>query len=101
MASKVNTQAHLFKAISKYIKNVNNSGKVTSKFLKGDIGRILSIKDSVVIIEGLANVKSNELVEFRIPRGKNNNQLLGMALNLEYNVVKALAFVMRKFYVQE
>ena len=67
--------------------------------MKGDVGRVLSIKDSVVMIEGLANVKLNELVEFRIKRKKNEGPLLGVALNLEFNIVKALTFVMRKFCV--
>jgi len=60
--------------------------------LQGDVGRILSIKDSVVLIEGLNNVKLNELVEFKIKRLKSQGPLLGVALNLEYNVVKALTF---------
>lgn len=60
--------------------------------LRGDIGRILSIKDSVVLVDGLSNVKLNELVEFKIKRVKFQGPLLGVALNLEYNVVKALTF---------
>lgn len=69
--------------------------------LRGDIGRILSIKDSVVLVDGLSNVKLNELVEFKIKRVKFQGPLLGVALNLEYNVVKALTFVMKKYYVRE
>lgn len=100
LAKKATSQAKLLKAISKHVNRVTSSVKKASNVLKGDVGRILSIKDSVVMIEGLANVKSNELVEFRIRRKKNEGPLLGVALNLEYNVVKALTFVMRRFYVQ-
>lgn len=54
-----------------------------------DYGRILSIKDSVIMIEGLKDVESNEMIEFRLDDGA---VLSGVALNLEYDLVKALAF---------
>lgn len=55
-----------------------------------DVGEILSIKDSVVIISGLHGVKSSELLEFDC--AASTEKLMGMALNLEYNFVKALTF---------
>lgn len=68
----------------------NKDGSVGGR---GDIGRILSIKDSVVLIEGLANVKSNELLEFDVKESNvSEAPLMGVALNLEYSIVKALTF---------
>lgn len=49
------------------------------------IGRVQSFKDSVVTIEGLETVKANELLYFA-------NGATGVALNLEYSIVKALVF---------
>lgn len=101
MSKKATSQAKLLAALSTHLKRSTVSAVSGIKTLHGDVGRILSIKDSVVLIEGLANVKLNELVEFKIKRVKSQGPLLGVALNLEYNVVKALTFVMKRFYVQE
>jgi F0F1-type ATP synthase alpha subunit len=100
LSKKVTSQAKLLAIISSHLKRSGASSTGGLKTLQGDVGRILSIKDSVVLIEGLNNVKLNELVEFKIKRAKAQGPLLGVALNLEYNVVKALTFVMKKFYVQ-
>lgn len=51
-----------------------------------DIGRVLSVKDGVVQIHGLASVKAGEMVEFV---GKN---IFGMALNLEKESVGCVVF---------
>ena len=48
-------------------------------------GYVLSFKDSVVTIKGLENVKANELLYFE-------GGASGVALNLEYSIVKALVF---------
>lgn len=50
-----------------------------------DEGVVISFKDSVVTIGGLRGVKANELIYF-------SGGASGLALNLEYNVVKALIF---------
>jgi F0F1-type ATP synthase alpha subunit len=100
LTKKVTSQAKLLAVISAHVKRSTASTTGGIKTLQGDVGRILSIKDSVVLIEGLNNVKLNELVEFKIKRLKSQGPLLGVALNLEYNVVKALTFVMKKFCVQ-
>lgn len=100
LAKKATSQAKLLLALSNHLKRSRGAAVSGIKTLQGDVGRILSIKDSVVLIEGLANVKLNELVEFKIKRIKSQGPLLGVALNLEYNVVKALTFVMKKYYVQ-
>jgi len=60
-----------------------------SKKVKQEIGRIISIKDSVIIIEGLDKVRSNEMLSFEKVGGV---ALFGVALNLEYKIIKALAF---------
>jgi len=52
--------------------------------LEGE-GVVTSYKDSVVTITGLAGVQANELIYF-------SGGASGVALNLEYNVVKALVF---------
>jgi len=92
LSKKATSQAKLLAALSTHLKRSTVSAVSGIKTLHGDVGRILSIKDSVVLIEGLANVKLNELVEFKIKRVKSQGPLLGVALNLEYNVVKALTF---------
>lgn len=51
----------------------------------GDSGIVLAYKDSVVTISGLSNVKANELLYF-------DGGVSGVALNVEYNVVRALVF---------
>lgn len=48
-------------------------------------GVVLSFKDSVVTISGLGGVQANELIYFE-------GGASGVALNLEYNIVKALVF---------
>lgn len=96
----INT-ADLLQIVIRHALKKSSVVKRTSKALRGDMGRVLSIKDSVVIIEGLENVKLNELLEFRIRKDSKGNRLVGVALNLEHNVVKALCFVMKKFYVRE
>ncbi len=48
-------------------------------------GTVLSFKDSVVTIKGLEGVKANELIYF-------DTGASGVALNLEYSIVKALVF---------
>lgn len=48
-------------------------------------GIVLSFKDSVVTISGLNGVQANELIYFE-------GGASGVALNLEYNIVKALVF---------
>lgn len=50
-----------------------------------DSGVVLSFKDSVVTILGLSGVQANELIYFE-------GGASGIALNLEYNIVKALVF---------
>lgn len=50
-----------------------------------DEGVVISFKDSVVTIGGLRGVKANELIYF-------SGGASGLALNLEYNVVRALIF---------
>lgn len=50
-----------------------------------DTGFVTSFKDSVVVIKGLLGVKANELIYFE-------NGASGIALNLEYTIVKALVF---------
>lgn len=52
--------------------------------LEGE-GVVTSYKDSVVTITGLGGVQANELIYF-------SGGASGVALNLEYNVVKALVF---------
>lgn len=50
-----------------------------------DTGVVLSFKDSVVTIQGLNGVQANELIYFE-------GGASGVALNLEYSIVKALVF---------
>lgn len=50
-----------------------------------DSGVVLSFKDSVVTISGLKGVQANELIYFE-------GGASGVALNLEYSIVKALVF---------
>lgn len=50
-----------------------------------DTGIVLSFKDSVVTVAGLRGVQANELIYFE-------GGASGVALNLEYNIVKALVF---------
>ena len=50
-----------------------------------DNGIVLSFKDSVVTISGLNGVQANELIYFE-------GGASGVALNLEYSIVKALVF---------
>lgn len=100
MSKKATSQTRLLASVSNNFRRSNQPISSVLKSLIGNVGRILSIKDSVVLIDGLSNVKLNELVEFKIKRTKAQGPLLGVALNLEYNVVKALTFVMKKFYVQ-
>lgn len=50
-----------------------------------DTGVVLSFKDSVVTISGLNGVQANELIYFE-------GGASGVALNLEYSIVKALVF---------
>ena len=100
MSKKVTSQAKLLSTLSSHLKRSSVSASGSLKALQGDVGRILSIKDSVVLIEGLNNVKLNELVEFKYKKTEAKGSLLGVALNLEYNIVKALTFVMKRFYVQ-
>lgn len=50
-----------------------------------NIGVVDSFKDSVVTISGLWGVQANELIYFE-------SGVAGVALNLEYNIVKALVF---------
>lgn len=50
-----------------------------------NIGVVDSFKDSVVTISGLWGVQANELIYFE-------SGVAGIALNLEYNIVKALVF---------
>jgi len=50
-----------------------------------DIGYVMSFKDSVVTIKGITGVKANELIYFE-------GGASGVALNLEYTIVKALVF---------
>lgn len=54
-------------------------------FTGGDSGVVLSFKDSVVTISGLDEVQANELIYFE-------GGASGIALNLEYSIVKALVF---------
>lgn len=56
-----------------------------SAFDYNNKGVVLSFKDSVVTIKGLLDVKANELIYF-------NGGASGLALNLEYSIVKALVF---------
>ncbi|XP_049850183.1 uncharacterized protein LOC126321793 [Schistocerca gregaria] len=59
---------------------------LTKTYNKDDSnGIVVSFIDSIVIIKGLLSVKANELLYFE--RG-----VTGLALNLEYNQVKALVF---------
>lgn len=57
----------------------------TAVSISDDIGYVLSFKDSVVTIKGINAVKANELLYFE-------NGATGVALNLEYTIVKALVF---------
>ncbi len=50
-----------------------------------DSGVVIAFKDSVVTISGLDGVQANELIYFE-------SGASGIALNLEYNLVKALVF---------
>jgi len=61
---------------------------VTENFIAPEVeeeGIVLSFKDSVVTISGLDGVKANELIFF-------SGGAIGVALNLEYEIVKALVF---------
>lgn len=58
---------------------------LSSAASKINTGVVLSFKDSVVTITGLRGVKANELIYF-------DGGSSGIALNLEYNIVKALVF---------
>lgn len=53
--------------------------------LDNETGVVLSFKDSVVTISGLGGVQANELIYFE-------GGASGVALNLEYSIVKALVF---------
>lgn len=53
--------------------------------LSEETGVVLSFKDSVVTIMGLNGVQANELIYFE-------GGASGVALNLEYSIVKALVF---------
>lgn len=92
-ANKASKVFSIITRINKKLQAVKLTNTTTLVKVKdqADQGRILSIKDSVVIIDGLTNVQSNELLEFELGAGK-KNVLLGVALNLEYSLVKALAF---------
>lgn len=52
---------------------------------KGEIGRVLTIKDGIARINGLENVMANEMLLFP-------GQMYGLALNLEVRSVGALIF---------
>lgn len=74
--------------------NEYGSWENSSEFLFGDdvdtssnddTGIVMSFKDSVVTISGLNGVQANELIYFE-------GGASGVALNLEYNIVKALVF---------
>lgn len=52
---------------------------------KGEVGRVLTIKDGITKINGLENVMSNEMLMFP-------GQMFGLALNLEVRSVGALIF---------
>lgn len=52
---------------------------------EANVGVVVSFKDSVVTIRGITGVKSNELLYFE-------GGASGIALNLEYFIVKALVF---------
>lgn len=92
-------ETRLASTTDKTTNNIVDQGLVGVKTLLGDRGKVLSIKDSVVVIEGLSDVKSNELVRFKVKRTSAEGPLFGVVLNLEYDIVKALTFAMRKFYV--
>lgn len=53
--------------------------------LKNSVGQVLSLKDGIVRIKGLDNVKANEMLLFQ-------GGLYGLAINLEFNTIGALIF---------
>lgn len=56
-----------------------------NEIVTDDSGTVMSFKDSVVTISGLSGVQANELLYFE-------GGATGIALNLEYSIVKALVF---------
>lgn len=73
-----------YKVLAKYIKAVTKKYSLLNTSNK--FGKVLFIKDGVVKVSGLNNIKIGEKVEFV---GKN---LFGMALNLEANSVGIVIF---------
>eukprot|EP01132_Coremiostelium_polycephalum_P021164 gene21164-25148_t len=73
-----------FKVLANYIDSVTKKYSFLNASSK--YGRVLFIKDGVVKVSGLSNVKIGEKVEFI---GKN---LFGMTLNLEANSVGIVIF---------
>ena len=68
-----------------FSEGVNDCDGVDSPFNEEEEGIVMSFKDSVVSIYGLKGVKANELIYF-------SGGASGIALNLEYSIVKALIF---------
>jgi F-type H+-transporting ATPase subunit alpha len=68
-----------------FIADESLSGTASSLPCSEDTGFVLSFKDSVVTIKGIDGVKANELIYFE-------GGASGVALNLEYHIVKALVF---------
>jgi F-type H+-transporting ATPase subunit alpha len=63
----------------------SNDETLTKNKGKGEIGRVLSVKDGIVRVNGLENVMSTEMLLFP-------GQMFGLALNLEVRSVGALIF---------
>jgi F0F1-type ATP synthase alpha subunit len=53
--------------------------------LNNSVGQVLSLKDGIVRIKGLKDVKANEMLLFQ-------GGLYGLAINLEFNTIGALIF---------
>jgi F-type H+/Na+-transporting ATPase subunit alpha len=69
---------------AKTTKKINSEIKNSRKG-RGEIGRVITIKDGIARISGLENVMSNEMLLFP-------GQIYGLALNLEVRTVGALIF---------
>ncbi|MBI2647949.1 MAG: F0F1 ATP synthase subunit alpha [Candidatus Wildermuthbacteria bacterium] len=76
---------HLFETIKKQIEGIDLGAK------QEEVGRVVSVADGVVQIEGIPNVMSSEMVSIaRWPESSGKSEVLAIALNLEEYSVGAV-----------
>ncbi len=78
-------EAALISGSVDFVAGFSGASESASTSYSNDTGVVIAFKDSVVTISGLEGVQANELIYFE-------SGASGIALNLEYNLVKALVF---------